>query len=227
MNNVKIGFLALALGCCLNRGALSLAAAVDKQNISGDTALMRAALHKQVGLIKRLLRAHAHPDIQNACGQTALMLTSLGVIDPRRIKAVQLLLKANANPLLHDHDGQTALMHAAWGGYVDTMQLLLEKMRIYCGALLADEWLDCPLDVINVVVVPFLDFVNDQDNNGKTALMHAAEGGHVEAVRFLLEQGADPAIKDNANRTARDMVNVSQRMLAHTKEAVLALLPLK
>jgi ankyrin repeat protein len=48
--------------------------------------------------------------------------------------------------------------------------------------------------------------------------MHAAECEHVEAVQFLLEQGADPAIKDNFNRTARDLVDVSQRMLANTKK---------
>jgi ankyrin repeat protein len=205
---------------------INAGAVVDRKTIYGNTALMSAVLYKHVAMMKCLLNAYAEPDIKNERGETALMLTSTGVVDnPQRIQAVKLLLDAHADPLLKDSDGQTALIKAARSGHVDTMQLVLARVREYCGELLADGWPDCPLDVINVVVVPFFDFVNDQDNNGKTALMHAAEWGYVEAVQFLLEQGADPAIKDNSNHTARDMVNDSQRMLAHTKEAVLALLP--
>ncbi len=41
-----------------------------------------------------------------------------------------------------------------------------------------------------------------QDSDGQTALMMAASPGEEELVRFLLEQGADPTLVDNAGQTA-------------------------
>lgn len=38
-----------------------------------------------------------------------------------------------------------------------------------------------------------------------TALMHAAAHGHVEAVRMLLEAGADASARDETGKTARRM----------------------
>lgn len=46
--------------------------------------------------------------------------------------------------------------------------------------------------------------LNGTDDGGRTPLMHAAAGGHLEAVFTLLNGGADPALRDNARRAARD-----------------------
>lgn len=46
--------------------------------------------------------------------------------------------------------------------------------------------------------------VNSTDEGGRTALMHAAGGGHVDAVFVLLNEGADAGVRDNARRAARD-----------------------
>ena len=47
--------------------------------------------------------------------------------------------------------------------------------------------------------------VNAQDINGDTALHRAAEAGHLEVVRVLLEFGADLSIKNNKGETPLDM----------------------
>ena len=46
--------------------------------------------------------------------------------------------------------------------------------------------------------------VDAADGRGMTALMQAAERGRVEAVKALLQAGADPARLDTAGRTAAD-----------------------
>lgn len=42
------------------------------------------------------------------------------------------------------------------------------------------------------------------DAGGRTALMAAAGSGHIDAVFVLLNAGADPALRDDARRAARD-----------------------
>jgi ankyrin repeat protein len=47
-------------------------------------------------------------------------------------------------------------------------------------------------------------YVAGRDQEGKTALMSAAEGGNAAVVEHLLERGADPMIKDAEGKTALD-----------------------
>lgn len=45
---------------------------------------------------------------------------------------------------------------------------------------------------------------NAQTKSGVTPLMLAAQGGHLPVIRLLLRHGADPDLKDQQGRTARD-----------------------
>ena len=44
--------------------------------------------------------------------------------------------------------------------------------------------------------------LNAKDNNGSTALMHAASRGHVAVFKLLPDKGGDLDVKDNNCRTA-------------------------
>jgi ankyrin repeat protein len=44
--------------------------------------------------------------------------------------------------------------------------------------------------------------VNTQGEGGRTALIDAAVGGHVETVKILLDNGADASVETNLGRTA-------------------------
>lgn len=46
--------------------------------------------------------------------------------------------------------------------------------------------------------------VNTKDSEGKTALMHSADGGDIEFLAYLLFKNADTTIKDNSGKTAAD-----------------------
>jgi len=85
------------------------------------------------------------------------------------------LLTAGARVEHRDTRGFTVLMIAAWTGRVEPARLLLDH-----GA-----------------------GVDSRDTGkGRTALMWAALKGHPAFVKMLLEQGADPAMQDNAGQTA-------------------------
>jgi hypothetical protein len=47
----------------------------------------------------------------------------------------------------------------------------------------------------------FGDYLNIQDKQGYTPLARMAEQGNIEAIKYLLKQGADTTIKTNDNRT--------------------------
>jgi ankyrin repeat protein len=43
---------------------------------------------------------------------------------------------------------------------------------------------------------------NAQDNKGHSALMKAAQKGHIAVAQALVVKGADPSMSDNSGRTA-------------------------
>lgn len=59
------------------------------------------------------------------------------------------------------------------------------------------------LDDLRTVIANYPDMLNDKgSSSGATALVLAAENGHIRAVKFLLEQGADIDATDTVGRNA-------------------------
>jgi ankyrin repeat protein len=52
---------------------------------------------------------------------------------------------------------------------------------------------------------------NQRDQNGWTPLMKAVSLGSIDAVKILLEAGADRAIRDGKDRTAADVARAYQQ----------------
>ncbi|MCI4407481.1 MAG: ankyrin repeat domain-containing protein [Thermofilum sp.] len=50
-----------------------------------------------------------------------------------------------------------------------------------------------------------MEYVNATPSYGSTPLHYAAYNGHTDFVKLLLENGADPSIKDNSGKTAADL----------------------
>ena len=89
--------------------------------------------------------------------------------------AVRVLLEQGGKVDAKDKNGRTALLFASSGPFEETVGLLLKK-----GAA-----------------------VNTQGTlEGFTALMTAAAEGQLQVVRLLLQNGADPALKDADGDTA-------------------------
>lgn len=92
-------------------------------------------------------------------------------------QAAHMLLARGGDPNLRDIYGWTALMRAASRNRPQTVRLLLEDPRT---------------DIAT------------RDDDGATALHHAAEEGHEALVELLIAAGADPKARDAAGRTAAE-----------------------
>ncbi|XP_069573130.1 ankyrin repeat domain-containing protein 50 [Brachyistius frenatus] len=95
----------------------------------------------------------------------------------------KLLLTHGCDPLISDQQGQTPLTLAARQGHVKVLSLLLEWAESQDPEMASQ-------------------MMEHVDNEGWTALRSAAWGGHSEAVRLLLNAGADVDGCDSEGRSA-------------------------
>ncbi|MBQ00483.1 MAG: hypothetical protein CL477_07345 [Acidobacteria bacterium] len=172
---------------------LLLAAKADVSattRIGAITPLSLAASDGNAVMIEALVAAKANVNIPTSTGATPLMAAATsGSVD-----AVRVLLDhgafVNAREIAN---GQTPLMFAAWENRKDVIRLLVER-GAHTGLT---SW------VVSMIEPRF-----DNDGNplptrrprapgansamgGMTALLYAARDGHKEAVRALLEGGAN------------------------------------
>mmetsp|Transcript_119402 Transcript_119402/g.207300 ORF Transcript_119402/g.207300 Transcript_119402/m.207300 type:complete len:307 (+) Transcript_119402:65-985(+) len=90
------------------------------------------------------------------------------------------LLQAEADVLHLNKKGQTALHITAHSGSYEALTFLVEQ-------------------------APMHNLVNLQDENGRTALHHAAVRGHQDIVSRLMDVGADPYIATKTGQTAMSL----------------------
>lgn len=176
-----------------------------------------------VGDVRPLLEEPgADPNDRDDEGNTLLMLAVTAVGDDFRIaQIVSALLEAGADPnLTYPELNTTALMMAAQNNYWRTVSVLMANpatnpnlrsqrgataLMFALGAEEGDDALEAMLEPRPAGAAPV--DLNVQDNDGRTALMKAAANNDLNSTFKLLEAGADPAIQNNANQTARDMAN--------------------
>ena len=181
-------------------------ASPDLKNNEGMTALMIAAGSGNVEGIKNLVALSADLSVGDADGVTPLIHAILARDeDP---EAIGLLIRSGSDVNVSDAGRTSPLMHAAFRGRTETAKLLLDAgarpdaadavgwtpmhfaARSAEGADVVRLLLDrgCPAD--------------PADNGGTTPVMVAASYNNAEAVRMLIEAGADHTRADHTGRNA-------------------------
>ena len=144
--------------------------------------LLDECINGYITRVRKLLKAGANPNAQDADGETAIMYASMywGRINSH-IKIVQMLLKAGANPNIQNKKGNTVLMNLSKYAlsFIPLQTEKIIQMLLKAGAN-----------------------PNIQNNDGETALIIASYSGFEKAVRLLLKAGANPNIQDNNGETA-------------------------
>jgi len=123
-------------------------------------------------------------------------------------KAVELFITAGMDVNVSPDKGMSALVGASGEGNMDVMKLLIRKgakvdaKNNYAGvpALLLAA-VNGKEEAVKLLVQAGAN-VNETDNDGHTPLIEAAGKGHAQIVKFLLENHADPNVKDAKGLTA-------------------------
>lgn len=183
-------------------------AGLDVGDNENRTALYFAIQENKEIVVSALLQAGANPNI----GRTDLT-------DPKKIigspldtaiylkhkKIVRLLLNHKADPNLKDHNGKIPFHDAKdeemfqWlidaGTDVNaTSKYFSTPFHIIAG--------NGSLNLLKQTAKKVASINSQQSYARSTPLMQAAANGKLDNVRFLLEQGADSELKDNAGKTA-------------------------
>lgn len=193
------------------RSLLAAGASVNAKDAKGQTALMYAFQHVGPTDVSLFTRAGASINERDVKGWTALMYAAFKSYADVEMKA---LIDAGADVSAVNDEGQTPLMLAAQAGHARAVRMLLENgmagavnARDKCGrtALMhvtRRYSYDEPSGAVVLALVAGGADVKATDEDGRTALMSAAEAGSTDGVKALIESGSSVNAKDRHGRTA-------------------------
>jgi uncharacterized protein len=190
----------------------------DERDKYGDTALMAAAASGNPECVRLLLNRGARVNARNKRRQTALLSGATGdsgfsVDDSGRGHAevpdemihrdvlVKMLVAAGANMNAQGWDGETALFSLE-------DDAVMELINHHINLELRDKYgqtalIETVSGTITDLLIKAGANINAQDNDGKTALIMAAENNEIEKLKVLLSaHGIDLAHRDKKNETA-------------------------
>lgn len=119
-----------------------------------------------------------------------------------------------------DSTGYTPLHHAALNGHKDVVEVLLRNDALTnvadckgCYPLHLAAWKgDAQIVRLLIHQGPSHTKVNEQNNDNETALHCAAQYGHTEVVKVLLEELTDPTMRNNKFETPLDLAALYGRL---------------
>jgi ankyrin repeat protein len=153
---------------------------VDDLLTTGATPLLRAAIMHDADAMRALLGAGARVDLPNVMGVTPLMAAAgLGVREPG--------FGANRAPDFAAPDLESKV--------IASLEILLAAGADANAAVTDTQSRTARIARLSSMT----------DRQGQTALHSAAGRGWAEVVRFLLDRGANPALKDLLGRTPLEL----------------------
>ena len=172
---------------------------INKKNEQGVTALHYASFRGNIQIIKLLVENGAKIDITTNRGLNVIHYAAQG----NRSSSLMYFFNNHKNKLdfkVADNGGSTSLH---WASYSSSVEVLLYILNL--------KIFDDEKDKEN--------FINTRDKQGFTALHLAVLSKSMKVILKLLQNGADPKIKDNKNQTAYELAksknanDIAQKLL--------------
>lgn len=192
------------------RSLIRLGANVNATKSDGTTPLIDAVFLSHIEIIRMLLDNGANIDAKRKDGRTALHIAA----DRESCaKAIRILLQRGANfKLRTTTTGETPLGIACFGNVISSVRELIEfEPNLDSSAdssglsplMLASE--NGHIEIINLLLDKGAN-INHGDQNGDTALHHAAYNNMKKSVDVLLSRGASKKIKNIEGKTYHDLL---------------------
>uniref|UniRef100_K3WS27 Uncharacterized protein n=1 Tax=Globisporangium ultimum (strain ATCC 200006 / CBS 805.95 / DAOM BR144) TaxID=431595 RepID=K3WS27_GLOUD len=166
---------------------------LDDAGVLGETALMTAAQHGHVDIIKLLLTEGWSVSKKDKTGATALLYAA----KKDHANAIETLIEANASVNDQDNEGRSPLTWAARHGHVNAVKMLVQH-----GAVVNYKDRRGPIPLIDAAdgghanVVEALIGKSSIEEKTK-ALSGAASSGHMEVVKEALDTTASTLTKEH------------------------------
>ncbi|UYV68874.1 hypothetical protein LAZ67_6001398 [Cordylochernes scorpioides] len=191
-------------------------ACINVANHIGKTALSEAIENDHLDVAEFLISEGAEVNTQTESGNTPLIIAAT----KGNLRIVECLVNAKANIEMSNKDGKTALNLAVY--HLDIAKFLIAK-----GANIntQSKWGSTPL--INAVykdmetvrcLVEARAKLNTANIEGYTALNTAVELGHLDIVKYLVEQGAEVNIKNKKEKFAVHHLVEEEAVEVNTKK---------
>jgi uncharacterized protein len=196
---------------------LARGAPINARNLAGATALYFAAKGGHTEVAQRLIERGADVKLAGRSEISPLAAAAYAGSD----SIVEALLAHGADERAPDETGKPPIVYAAAKARLDIVKRLLARNidinTRYRNDLTLLMWASGPdekvLEAQAIEVVSYLleagAHIDDRDDRGRTALMIAAEGGHVGVADLLLLRGADASLKDKTGKRAADFTVLS------------------
>lgn len=175
----------------------------------GHTALHWAAAMGEIDVVKSLIRDGASIDIQSRTGETPLMRCVMftNIYEKQNMERIAALLIRTVN--MQEWTGSTVFHHIA--------HTTESKKKYQC----ARYYMDCILNKMAEVLSPdqIERVLNEQDQNGDTAITIAARHGARKCVRSLIGRNAAVDIPNLTGETADQLiVQLNHRRQERTRQ---------
>ena len=163
--------------------------------------------------ITRLLGCGFDPNTRNAQGQVGITLA----LKQDALRAVQALLKSpQLQVSARNANDESALMLAAIKGHQELVKTLVERdadvnKTGWTPLHYAASGVQAQQPAIIALLLEHHAYIDAASPNGTTPLMMAAQYGTREAVQLLLDEGADPALKNQLGLGAADFALRAER----------------
>lgn len=163
---------------------------INDKNHNGNTVLHEAVLSENEDFIKFLIECGADIEAKNSNFRTVLRFAAL----VNKWLSVDVLLEHGANARIDDGFLSLIELVAVEGRWDIVMKIFKQYLDLYSRDVKDVIWLAIrkqKWEVIKDLIVKFGLDVNTAVWWGKTLLEHAVKQNNIEAIRFLVENGAD------------------------------------